>query len=361
MDTAYNVLLDDIDYTYDAFGRLINYYDIISDVDYEYNYEGLSTSKTVDGVTTQFVLDGGNVIAEIVGDNVTNYVRGLTGIIYRKTSDGTKTYYVTNSHGDVVKLVNSSGVVIKTYEYDEYGNVIDYYFEEDDDNPFRYCGEYYDNESGLIYLRARYYDPTIGRFISEDPIRDNLNWYVYCGNNPINFVDPSGLTIILTGTEEEKQKTLEQLQMLTNDELEIDAKDGKTVIIVSNGTMNTDKTLTLGTTMISDIINNENFITEINREYTKNSGCEYNNANSNGIVITMNDWCEEGGKWGYQVSDGNGGTMFEDHKNVSHIVLGHELIHATHYMNGTVPSLSRTVYHYTDNGLESDIRNNQNG
>ena len=57
----------------------------------------------------------------------------------------------------------------------------------------RYCGEYYDAETGLIYLRARYYDPSIGRFISEDPIKDGINWYVYCSNNPIKFVDPSGL------------------------------------------------------------------------------------------------------------------------------------------------------------------------
>ena len=50
-----------------------------------------------------FVLDGINVIAEITEDDVTNYVRGLTGIIYRETSDGTKTYYVTNNHGDVTQ------------------------------------------------------------------------------------------------------------------------------------------------------------------------------------------------------------------------------------------------------------------
>ena len=60
-------------------------------------------------------------------------------------------------------------------------------------NPIRYCGEYYDSESGLIYLRARYYDSENGRFISEDPIKDGYNWYSYCGGNPVMFVDPSGL------------------------------------------------------------------------------------------------------------------------------------------------------------------------
>ena len=63
-----------------------------------------------------------------------------------------------------------------------------------DNNPFRYSGEYTDGETGMIYLRARYYDPGLGRFISEDPIKDGMNWYVYCNGNPVNRWDPSGLS-----------------------------------------------------------------------------------------------------------------------------------------------------------------------
>lgn len=63
----------------------------------------------------------------------------------------------------------------------------------DDNNPFRYCGEYLDIETGYIYLRARYYDPSIGRFISEDSAKDGYNWYAYCANNPIRYIEPSGL------------------------------------------------------------------------------------------------------------------------------------------------------------------------
>ena len=62
-----------------------------------------------------------------------------------------------------------------------------------DTNPFRYCGEYFDDETESVYLRARYYSPVLGRFITEDPIRDGLNWYTYCGANPILFVDIFGL------------------------------------------------------------------------------------------------------------------------------------------------------------------------
>ena len=73
------------------------------------------------------------------------------------------------------------------YTYDAYGNQIT---DTADSNPFRYCGEYYDNETGFIYLRNRYYDPSIGRFTTEDPVKDGDNWYVYCGNNPVNAIDP---------------------------------------------------------------------------------------------------------------------------------------------------------------------------
>ncbi len=61
-----------------------------------------------------------------------------------------------------------------------------------DANPFRYSGEYFDAESGDYYLRARYYNPRLGRFLTEDPVRDDDNWYVYCNNNPVRYVDPSG-------------------------------------------------------------------------------------------------------------------------------------------------------------------------
>lgn len=85
----------------------------------------------------------------------------------------------------------SDDEVITEYEYDAYGNQKD--IVASDTNPFRYCGEYYDEESGLIYLRNRYYDPEIERFITEDPIQDGMNWYAYCANNPVMFTDPSGL------------------------------------------------------------------------------------------------------------------------------------------------------------------------
>ena len=94
-----------------------------------------------------------------------------------------------DTHGSVVGYYNSNGERMTQYEYDAFGNRL----KGSDPDPFGYCGEYYDSESGNIYLRARYYNSTTGRFISEDPAKDGVNWYVYCGGNPVMLVDPWGL------------------------------------------------------------------------------------------------------------------------------------------------------------------------
>ncbi len=99
-------------------------------------------------------------------------------------------YYLYNGHGDVVQIVDVSGNVVNSYDYDVWGNFLEK--EETIENHFTYFGQTYDEATGLYYLRARYYDPTIGRFISEDPIKDGYNWYVYGNNNPVMYVDPSG-------------------------------------------------------------------------------------------------------------------------------------------------------------------------
>ena len=101
-------------------------------------------------------------------------------------------WYLYNNHGDVTALTDNAGTVIKNYEYNSFG-VQKSETDDADENPYRYSGEYYDAESGYTYLRARYYDPDTGRFISEDPALDGENWYVYCDNDPVNMVDPTGM------------------------------------------------------------------------------------------------------------------------------------------------------------------------
>ena len=140
------------------------------------------------------IWDSGNIIADI-GTETVYYIRVLT-LIYAKKGE-TKTYYRFNGHGDVIALANSSGAIIKRYKYDSFG------VEESpgifDTNVFRYCGEYYDVETKTIYLRARYYDAETGRFTQQDgweyaELGDvlSLNLYVYCKNDSVEYIDPSG-------------------------------------------------------------------------------------------------------------------------------------------------------------------------
>ena len=185
---------------YDGFNRLIKVTSGSVTATYAYNGEGLRIGKTVNGVTTQHVWDGGQIMLELNGSGgvAQKYVRGIN-LIYGE-SGGTKQYYLFNGHGDVVQLTDASGTVTKNYDYDAFGNEKN--ADENDTNVFRYSGEYYDKETGTIYLRARYYDPTIGRFISEDSVRGedkdplSLNLYTYGNNNPVMYGDPSGHWVI---------------------------------------------------------------------------------------------------------------------------------------------------------------------
>ena len=163
--------------------------------EYQYNADGLRTAKKINGAETQYIWDGQNIAAELTGTNMTaKYERGINLIC--SDMSGTVKYYLFNGHGDVVQLTDSSGNVIKTYDYDAFGNEKNP--DTSDSNPFRYSGEYFDRETGTYYLRARYYNPATSRMLSEDTnhgdIRDplSLNLYTYCYNNPILFIDPTG-------------------------------------------------------------------------------------------------------------------------------------------------------------------------
>ena len=118
-------------------------------------------------------------------------------------------FYLFNAHGDVTALTDAVWTITKSYDYDAFGNETNP--NAADDNQFRYCGEYFDKETGTIYLRARYYDPAIGRFITEDSysgdIKDplSLNLYMYGHNNPVMFVDQSGNVIKITNSYDNPQ------------------------------------------------------------------------------------------------------------------------------------------------------------
>ena len=91
----------------------------------------------------------------------------------------TESYYLKNAHGDVTGIANAGGTITAEYVYDSFGNILTATLNTT--NPFRYCGEYIDHESGMVYLRNRYYNPTLGRFITEDTYW-NLDNMIYGDN-----------------------------------------------------------------------------------------------------------------------------------------------------------------------------------
>jgi RHS repeat-associated protein len=109
-------------------------------------------------------------------------------------SVGGATYdYEQDGLGSVTSLTNTSGTVAQSYTFDSFGDTTN--SSGSIANPFRYTGRDFDSETGLYYYRARYYDPTDGRFVNEDPLRfaEGESFYLYVRGNPTNLVDPTGL------------------------------------------------------------------------------------------------------------------------------------------------------------------------
>ena len=177
-------------YKYNEFNEMTSF-ESNKESKWEYAYlpNGLRYRKSNASNFDRFVWDrNGNIIAEMNGDGeLTNkYVRGNKLI-----SKNGNEYYSYDGHGSVVNISDESGKSIKTYDYDAFG--VELNKDANDTNLFRYCGEQYDNETDSIYLRARYYSPSLGRFTTEDPAKDGDNWYSYCAGNPVVRADRSGM------------------------------------------------------------------------------------------------------------------------------------------------------------------------
>ena len=189
--------------TYDSLNQLIGFTDGKTTASYKYDVDGLRISKTVDGHSIdQIWNDNKQIAVDADGSNPYKaqiYIRGtnlLAGCEFVQAVKSDYTYYTQNAHGDVVNLTDNNGAVTKTYQYDAFG--VEKNIDDTDTNAFRYCGEYYDKETATIYLRARYYSPSTGRFISRDSFAGSnndplsLNLYTYCHNNPVSGTDSTG-------------------------------------------------------------------------------------------------------------------------------------------------------------------------
>ena len=177
-------------------------------ISYTYNDSGIRTSKTVNGVRTDYYLNGTAIIMQKTGDNVIWYTYDENGNIAGMNYNGSDYWFYRNAQNDVIGIVDSSGAVVAKYTYDDWGKVVAVTDGQGNDisaiathianiNPIRYRGYYYDTETGLYYLQSRYYDAEVGRFINADnqlPTGDIIsnNLFAYCGNNPTSRVDLTG-------------------------------------------------------------------------------------------------------------------------------------------------------------------------
>jgi RHS repeat-associated protein len=241
-------------YTYDPVGNRLNSLGVSSytnnssneltadsSASFAYDYNGNTTSKTVSSATTNYAWDYENRMTSITlpnsGGTITFKYDPFGRRIYKSSSSGTSvfaydgdnlveetnfsgtavarysqslnideplamlrssttSFYQADGLGSVTSLSSSTGSLAQTYTFDSFGNQTA--SSGSVTNPFRYTGREFDSETGLYYYRARYYDPTIGRFLSEDPLRfkgDGTNFYAYAANAPTNCTDPTGESV----------------------------------------------------------------------------------------------------------------------------------------------------------------------
>ncbi|MGB7128903.1 MAG: RHS repeat-associated core domain-containing protein [Candidatus Rhabdochlamydia sp.] len=191
-----------MEYTYDIHDNLIAYQDEEYDIRYTYDSEGRRTSKSINGEKTFYINDARSPVTQVLIEAAEKkrtkifYIYGLSRL-NQTSSKGSHSYLYDYPDRNVIALVNEKQHLCNRYDYEVFG--LPKNSHSAIPNHFTYTGEDYEKETGLIFLRNRYYDPEIGRFISADPSLGKLtnpqsfNPYTYAGNNPGNFIDPLGL------------------------------------------------------------------------------------------------------------------------------------------------------------------------
>ena len=170
--------------------------------EFTYDANGMRTGRTNGTVTYSYLYNGSQLTQMTRDGMVMRFSYGTDGRPLVISYNDTPYYYITNLQGDVIAIMDSYGTTVVKYTYDAWGHVTITkdvsYINLGEINPLRYRGYVYDQETGLYYLQSRYYNPTWGRFINADNYTSTgqgltgNNMFVYCGNNPINVVDPTG-------------------------------------------------------------------------------------------------------------------------------------------------------------------------
>lgn len=182
-------------FSYDERNLLTSVIDGSNYVTYAYNGDGQRVRKTINGEVSTFVVDGTRHAYATVEE------RNGAGAITRSETFGTtrlaswdgasQEFALTDRPGSVRAAMDASGILLETYSYDVFG---DRQGATSASSPYGFAGERHDYETGLLFLRARLYEPVAARFLTKDPlgVASGLNGYIYCGNDAVNHVDPLG-------------------------------------------------------------------------------------------------------------------------------------------------------------------------
>ena len=203
--------------TWDSQNRLVSCTKGSVTSSFTYGADGLRRSMSIAGGsnpgTTYYLLDGQSVAQDLrdpdsdgtlfdtnglleAGAVKATYLNGPRGVEYRQDANGVRSWYLYDGLGSVVAEMTDvddqgDATVTATPRTDVWGNPLT----QEAGSNHRFCGglgHTTDSDTGLVYMRARYYDPAVGRFASEDPAGQGVNWYIYCADNPVSAYDVSG-------------------------------------------------------------------------------------------------------------------------------------------------------------------------
>lgn len=224
-ENSFNKLIkyDNSTITYDSFGNITaignkefswsngrelnSYSDGNNFVEYNYNDNSVRTSKIVNNIKTNYYLDGDKIAIEKSNNYMIYYIRDINKNLIGFKYNNNTYYYLKNGQNDIISIMDINNNILANYKYDSWGKLLAIYDSNGIDvtnntshigniNPFRYKSYYYDIESGLYYLKNRYYNPNLRRYINIDSrLNDTIlgtNLYSYCENNPISREDEDG-------------------------------------------------------------------------------------------------------------------------------------------------------------------------